>query len=29
VLNFWVGGRRDEQQERLASEVVTPLLQLG
>ena len=29
VLNFWVGGRRDEQQERLASEVVTPLRQLG
>jgi alkanesulfonate monooxygenase SsuD/methylene tetrahydromethanopterin reductase-like flavin-dependent oxidoreductase (luciferase family) len=29
VLNLWVGGRRDEQQERLASEVVTPLRQLG
>jgi alkanesulfonate monooxygenase SsuD/methylene tetrahydromethanopterin reductase-like flavin-dependent oxidoreductase (luciferase family) len=29
VLNFWVGGRRDEQQERVASEVVTPLRQLG
>jgi alkanesulfonate monooxygenase SsuD/methylene tetrahydromethanopterin reductase-like flavin-dependent oxidoreductase (luciferase family) len=29
VLNFWVGGRRDEQQERLASEVVVPLRQLG
>jgi alkanesulfonate monooxygenase SsuD/methylene tetrahydromethanopterin reductase-like flavin-dependent oxidoreductase (luciferase family) len=29
VLNFWVSGRREEQQERLASEVVTPLRQLG
>jgi alkanesulfonate monooxygenase SsuD/methylene tetrahydromethanopterin reductase-like flavin-dependent oxidoreductase (luciferase family) len=29
VLNFSVGGRRDEQQERLASEVVVPLRQLG
>jgi probable F420-dependent oxidoreductase len=29
VLNFWVGGRREEQQERLASEVVATLRQLG
>jgi alkanesulfonate monooxygenase SsuD/methylene tetrahydromethanopterin reductase-like flavin-dependent oxidoreductase (luciferase family) len=29
VLNFWVGGRREEQQERLASEIVAPLRQLG
>jgi alkanesulfonate monooxygenase SsuD/methylene tetrahydromethanopterin reductase-like flavin-dependent oxidoreductase (luciferase family) len=29
ALNFWVGGRREEQQERLASEVVAPLRQLG
>jgi alkanesulfonate monooxygenase SsuD/methylene tetrahydromethanopterin reductase-like flavin-dependent oxidoreductase (luciferase family) len=29
VLNFWVSGRREEQQERLAAGVVTPLRQLG
>lgn len=29
VLNFWVGGRREEQQERLASEVLATLRQLG
>jgi len=29
VINFWVGGRREEQQERLASEVLGPLRQLG
>jgi probable F420-dependent oxidoreductase len=29
VINFWVSGRREEQQERLASEVVAPLRQLG
>ncbi len=29
VLNFWVGGRREEQQERLATEVVPQLRQLA
>ena len=29
VLNFWIGGRRDEQSERLAAEVVPQLRQLS
>jgi alkanesulfonate monooxygenase SsuD/methylene tetrahydromethanopterin reductase-like flavin-dependent oxidoreductase (luciferase family) len=29
TLNFWLGGRRDEQLELLATEVVAPLRQLG
>ena len=29
VLNFWIGGRRDEQTERLATEIVPTLRRLG